>query len=151
MSLLKAINKIIDLSEIGDYFGRRDISVQSFGLGPNTINFINENKFVYYQTISEAFGCDTEIEKTYTLKKYELSLINHFSDFMLQRQHAKQEDVTAFCNNLKSEEKRVFSVFRDIHGITLTAPQNPLKLGKYTLYEFESQKSNIESKYYRGF
>ncbi|MGE4261445.1 hypothetical protein [Shewanella sp.] len=146
MSLLKAINKIIDLSEIGDYFARSDISVQSFGLGPNAINFINENKFIYYQTISEAFGADAEVEKTYTLKKYESLLINHFSEFMLKRQHAKQEDVTTFCNNLKSEEKRLFSVFRDIHGITLTSPQNPLKLGKYTFYEFESQKAAIEDK-----
>jgi hypothetical protein len=146
MSLLKVVNEIIKLSEIGNYLGRTDISVQSFGLGDNAINFVNENKFKYFNAISNAFGSDSEIEKTYTLKKYQSLFINHFSDFILQKSAAKQADVTLFSENLKAEKKKVFSVFRDIHGVILNNPSTPLTLGKYTVYEFQSQKSTIESK-----
>lgn len=146
MSLLKVINEIIGMAEVGNYFGRRDISVQSFGLGDNAINFVNENKFKYFDAIFNAFNMDSEIGDTYTLKKYESLLINHFRNFMLQGLPAKLADVDLFCNNLKSEKKKVFSVFRDIHGITLQNPGSPLSLGKYTVYEFQSQKSFIEEK-----
>ncbi|MBD2652779.1 hypothetical protein H6G45_04555 [Synechocystis sp. FACHB-383] len=146
MSLLKVVNEIIELSEIGDYFGRNDISFQSFGLGNNTINFVDENKFKYFNAISNAFSSDSEIERTYTLKKYESLFINHFSDFMLKRSSVKQENVALFCEKLKAEKKKTFSVFRDIHGVILNNPSSPLSLGEYTVYEFQSQKNTIESK-----
>ncbi|WP_404343943.1 hypothetical protein [Vreelandella venusta] len=146
MSLLKLINEMIGLAEVGDYFGRHDISVQSFGLGDDAINFVNENKSKYFDAIFKAYNLDSEINSTYTLKKYESFLISHFRDFMLQGSFAKQADVDLFCDNLKNEKKKVFSVFRDIHGITLQNPSSPLSLGNYTIYEFQAQKSIIEKK-----
>ncbi len=144
MSLLKLINEMIGLAEVGDYFGRHDISVQSFGLGDDAINFVNENKSKYFDAIFKAYNLDSEVNSTYTLKKYESFLISHFRDFMLQGSFAKQADVDLFCDNLKNEKKKVFSVFRDIHGITLQNPSSPLSLGNYTIYEFQCAK-----KYYR--
>jgi len=146
MNLLTLANQIIELSEIGDYFGRNDISVQSFGLGESAINFVNENKHKYYDAINKIFRLDPEIEQTYTLKKYETLFITHFSCFMLSKNKAEQPDVDLFCEALKAEKKRSFSVFRDIHGIFLENPNLPLSLGKYTIYEFQSQKCSIESK-----
>lgn len=140
------MNEIIGLSEIGNYLGRSDISVQSFGFGKKVINFVNENKFKYFDAIYNAYSLDSEIEETYTLKKYESLLIDHFRDFMLQGSPAKPSDVILFCENLKAEKKKLFSVFRDIHGVTLNNPSSPLLLGKYTVYEFQSQKNTIEQK-----
>jgi len=37
-------------------------------------------------------------------------------------------------------------VFRDIHGVILENPDSPVSLGKYTIYEFQSQRTSIESK-----
>ncbi|PKM26075.1 MAG: hypothetical protein CVV09_06180 [Gammaproteobacteria bacterium HGW-Gammaproteobacteria-13] len=146
MTLLSLINEIINLSEIGDYFGNRDISLQSFGFGNNAINFINENKVKYSDAVSNAFSIDSEIEKTYTLKKFEQLLIGHFSEFMQNKTVAKNDDIQKFRNNLLNEEKKLFSVYRDIHGITLNNPQKPLHLGRYTIYDFQHQKNSIESK-----
>jgi len=107
MSLLKVVNEIIALSETGNYFGRNDISVQSFGFGNNVINFVNENKFKYFNAISNAFTLDSEIEKTYTLKKYETLFINHFSDFLLQRKPTnKWSQSTDFSNISRIRQTR---------------------------------------------
>lgn len=114
MRLLDTINEIIELAEIGDYFGRNDISIRSFGLGQNVINFINQNALKYSDAIARAYSSDTEISGSYTLKKYESLLIGHFREIMLQGGSAKQTDVDAFRNNLILEPKQVFSVFRDI-------------------------------------
>lgn len=146
MNFLTFANQIIELSEIGDYFGRNNISVQSFGLGESAINFVNDNIDKYHAAIEKTFRLDAEIEKTYTLKKYETLFIAHFSHFMLSKSKAEQADVNLFCDNLKAEKKRVFSVFRDIHGIILGNPETPLSFGKYKIYEYQSQKSFIESK-----
>jgi len=108
MSLLTLANEIIKLSEIGNYFGRGDLSVQSFGLGESSINFVNENRYKYYDTINEIFNLDSEIEKTYTLKKYETLFISHFSRFMLSKTQAKQSDIHLFYESLKAEKKDSF-------------------------------------------
>ncbi|MDB9511147.1 HEPN domain-containing protein [Kamptonema animale CS-326] len=146
MNLLDTVNEIIGLAEIGgDYFGR-DVSRHSFGLGDDAINFVDQNNFKYCEAIARAFSSDAEIESTYTLEKYQDLLINYFRDLILHGNSAKQHDVTSFCDQLKSEEKKIFSVFRDIYGITLSNPSSPLLLGEYAVYDFQSHKEAIESK-----
>lgn len=147
MNLLQIVNEIIGLAETGDFGERRDVSSrQSFGMGDNAINFVNENLIKYRDAISRAFNLDEEIKKTYTLDKYESLLIKHFRECFFKKFLAKNEDVSSFVKKLKAESIKTFSVFRDIHGIVLNSPTSPLLLGGYTIYEFASQKEFIESK-----
>ncbi|MEG5137653.1 MULTISPECIES: hypothetical protein [unclassified Microcoleus] len=145
MNLLEIVHEIIGLAETGNYWGR-DVSFQSFGMGDNAINFVNENKLKYIDAISRAFNFDKEIETTYTLKKYESLLIKHFREHFFNKILVKKEDISSFIKKLKAESIKTFSVFRDIHGIVLNSPTSPLLLGGYTIYEFASQKEFIESK-----
>lgn len=147
MNLLQIVNEIIGLAETGDFGERRDVSSrQSFGMGDNAINFVNENLIKYRDAISRAFNLEEEIKKTYTLDKYESLLIKHFRECFFKKFLAKNEDVSSFVKKLKAETIKTFSVFRDIHGIVLNSPTSPLLLGGYTIYEFASQKEFIESK-----
>ena len=115
-----------------------------FYLGGNPIYFVNENK--YRDALSRAFDSDEEIKITYTLKKYESLLREHFRDCFSQKKLAKKEDVSSFVKKLKAESIKTFSVFRDIHGIVLNSPTSPLLLGGYTIYDFASQKEFFDSK-----
>lgn len=147
MNLLPIVNEIIGFAETGDFGERRDVSSrQSFGMGDNAINFVNENLIKYRDALSRAFNSDEEIKKTYTLKRYESLLIKHFRECFLKKCLAKNEDVSSFVEKLKAERIKTFSVFRDIHGIVLNSPTSPLLLGCYTIYEFASQKEFIESR-----
>jgi len=144
--LLPIVNEIIGLAETGNFFGRTDVSVNFFALGDNSINFVNENIIKYSDALSRAFDSDEEIKRTYTLKKYESLLLEHFIECLSKKCLAKNEDVSSFVKKLKAESIKTFSVFRDIHGIVLNSPTSPLLLGGYTIYEFASQKEFIESK-----
>lgn len=147
MKLLDIVNEIRELAETGDFGERRDVSSrQSFGIGDNAINFVNENLIKYIDAILRAFNSDEDIKKTYTLKKYESLLIKHFRECFSKKCLAKNEDVSSFVKKLKAENIKTFSVFRDIQGIVLNTPTSPLLLGGYTIYEFASQKEFIESK-----
>lgn len=146
MNLLEIVNEIIGLAETGNFWGRTDVRFKSFGLGDNSINFVNENLIKYRDALSKAFDSDEEIKRTYTLKKYESLLIKHFRECFSKNCLAKKEGVSSFVENLKAESIKTFSVFRDIHGIVLNSPTSPLLLGGYTIYEFASQKEFIESK-----
>lgn len=146
MNLLPIVNEIIELAETGDFGERRDVSSrQSFGMGDNVINFVNENLIKYRDALSRAFNSDEEIKRTYTLNKYESLLLEHFIECFSKKCLAKNEDVSSFVKNLKAESIKTFSVFRDIQGIVLNSPITPLILGGYTIYEFASQKEFIES------
>ena len=60
--LLKIVNEIISLAEIDYYFGQQDIEYidyQTYTLGENTINFLNENRSKYLNAISKAFSLDS--------------------------------------------------------------------------------------------
>jgi len=144
MNLLEIVHEIIGLAETGNYWGR-DVSFQSFGMGDNAINFVNENKLKYIDAISRAFNFDKEIETTYTLKKYEALLIKHFREHFFNKILVKNEDVSSFETKLKAESIKTFSVFRDIHGIVLNSPTSPLLLGGYTIYDFALQKDLFDS------
>lgn len=146
MNLLPIVNEIIELAETGNFWGRTDVRFKSFGLGDNSINFVNENLTKYINALSRAFDSNEEIKKTYTLKKYESLLIKHFRECFSKNCLAKNEDVSSFVTKLKAESIKTFSIFRDIHGIVLNSPTSPLLLGGYTIYEFASQKEFIESK-----
>ena len=141
--LLPIVNEIIELAETGDFLGRTDVSLTFFYREDNPIYFVNENK--YRDALSRAFDSNEEIKRTYTLKKYESLLIDHFRECFLKKCLAKNEDVSSFVEKLKAESIKTFSVFRDIHGIVLNSPITPLILGGYTIYEFASQKEFIES------
>jgi hypothetical protein len=144
MNLLEIVNEIIGLAETGNYWGR-DVSLQSFGIGDNAINFVNENKLKYIDAILRAFNSDKEIEKTYTLKKYESLLIGHFREYFFDKTLVKKEDVSSFVKKLNTESIKTFFVFRDIHGIVLNSPTSPLLLGGYTIYDFDLQKDLFNS------
>jgi len=144
MNLFEIVNEIIGLAETGNYWGT-DVSIQSFRMGDNAINFVNENKLKYIDAISRAFNSDKQIERTYTLKKYESLLIGHFREYFFNKTLVKKEDVSSFVKQLKIESIKTFSVFRDIHGIVLNSPTSPLLLGGYTIYDFALQKSLFDS------
>ena len=144
MNLLPIVNEIIGLAETGNFLGRTDVSLAFFYREDNPIYFVNENK--YRDALSRAFDSEEEIKITYTLKKYESLLIDHFRECFLKKCLAKKEDVSSFVKKLKGESIKTFSVFRDIHGIVLNSPKIPLSLGGYTIYEFASQKEFFESK-----
>ena len=147
MKLLDIVNEIRELAETGDFGERRDVSSrQSFGIGDNAINFVNENLIKYIDAILRAFNSDEDIKKTYTLKRYESLLIKHFRECFSKKCLAKNEDVSSFVKKLKAENIKTFSVFRDIQGIVLNTPTSPLLLGGYTIYDFASQKEFIESR-----
>jgi hypothetical protein len=147
MKLLDIVNEIIELVETDNFLGRTDVSLSFFYGGGNPIYFVNENNIIKYRdAISRAFNFEKEIERTYTLKKYESLLIEHFRECFSKKCSAKNEDVSSFVKKLKAESKKTFSVFRDIHGIVLNSPTSPLLLGGYTIYEFASEKEFIESK-----
>lgn len=147
MNLLKIVNEIIVLAETGNFGEKRDVSsYKSFGSGDHVINFVNENNLKYIDAISRAFDSDEEIKKTYTLKKYESLLIEHFRECFSEKCLAEKQDVSSFVTKLKAESIKTFSVFRDIHGIVLNSPTIPLLLGGYTIYEFASQREFIESR-----
>ena len=148
MNLLHPIvNEIIELAETGNFLGSTDVSFSFFYGGGNPIYFVNEKNIIKYRdALSRAFDSDEKIKRTYTLKKYESLLIEHFRECFLKKCLAKNEDVSSFVKNLKAERIKTFSVFRDIHGIVLNSPTSPLSLGGYTIYDFASQKEFIESK-----
>lgn len=146
MNLLQIVNEIIGLAEIGNFWGRTDVSLKSFGFGDNYINFVKQNLIKYLDALSRAFDSDEEIKRTYTLKKYESLLIEHFRECFSKKCLAKNEDVSSFVKKLKAESIKTFSVFRDIHGIVLNSPTSPLLLGGYTIYDFASKKEFFDSK-----
>ncbi|OSP49366.1 hypothetical protein B7G55_15975 [Aeromonas hydrophila] len=146
MSIFEAINEIIDIAEIGNYFGKKNVSVQSFGLGDNAINFVNQNKERYYAAASKAFYDDSEISSTYAFKKYQDLLINHFHQFILDKKKISKADAVTFCSAIKEEAPKTFSVLRDIHGIILEKTEEPLILGKYRIYNFQYHKGLIEAR-----
>ncbi|MEG4344715.1 HEPN domain-containing protein [Microcoleus sp. A003_D6] len=146
MNLLEIVNEIIELAETDDFLGRTDVSWKSFSFGGNSINFVNENLIKYLDALSRAFDSDEKIKITYTLKKYESLLLEHFRECFSEKCLAKNEDVLSFVKKLKAESIKTFSVFRDIHGIVLNSPTSPLLLGGYTIYEFASQKDFFEAK-----
>ncbi|UNU25664.1 hypothetical protein [Microcoleus vaginatus] len=134
--LLPIVNEIIELAETGNFLGRTDVSFSFFYGGGNPIYFVNEKNIIKYrEALSRAFDSDEEIKRTYTLKKYESLLLEHFRECFLKKCLAKNEDVSSFVKNLKAERIKTFSVFRDIHGIVLNSPTSPLLLGGYTIYD----------------
>ncbi len=144
--LLKIVNEIISLAEIGDYFGQQGIGHQTYGLGENAINFLNENYFKYLEAISRAFSLDPEIERSYTIEKYKSSFIEYFSESLITKTEVTEECVEVFYNHLKSQVTQTFSVFREIYGITFETSIDPVSLGDYTIYHSQSHKHIIESK-----
>jgi hypothetical protein len=145
MKLLDIVNEIIELAETGNFFGRTDVSLKILD-GGDTIYFVSENRIKYRDALSKAFDLDKEIKRTYTLKKYESLLLEHFRECFFKKCLAKREDVSSFVKKLNEERIKTFSVFRDIHGIVLNSPTSPLLLGGYTIYDFASQKEFIESR-----
>ena len=147
MKLLEIVNEIIELAETGNSLGRTDVSFEFFYGGGNPIYFVTKKNIIQYRdALSRAFDSDEKIKSTYTLKKYESLLQEHFRECFSKKCSAKKEDVSSFVKNLKAESIKTFYVFRDIHGIVLNSPTIPLLLGGYTIYEFASQKEFIESK-----
>lgn len=147
--LLKIVNEIISLAEIDYYFGQQDIEYidyQTYTLGENTINFLNENRSKYLNAISKAFSLDSEIERSYTIEKYKGSFIDFFSELIIKKTEATEQCVEIFYNQLKSQGTQTFSVFREICGITFKTSSDPVSLGNYTIYHFQSHKHIIEAK-----
>lgn len=144
--LLKIVNEIISLAEIGDYFGQQVIEYETYDSGEDTINFLNENYFKYLEAISRAFSLDSEIERSYTIEKYKNSLIYFFSELIIKKIEATEQCVEVFYDQLKSQETQTFSVFREIYGITFKTSTDPVSLGNYTIYHFQSHKHIIEAK-----
>jgi hypothetical protein len=145
MDLLPIVNEIIELAETDNFWGRTDVSLKILD-GGDTIYFVSENRIKYRDALSRAFNSDNEIKSTYTLKKYESLLLEHFRECFSEKCLAKKQDVSSFGKKLKAESRKTFSVFRDIHGIVLNSPTIPLLLGGYTIYDFASQREFIESK-----
>ena len=146
MSIFEAINQIIDIADIGKNYRERNVSVQSFGIDANTINFVNENKEIFYTAVSKAFYNDSDISSTYTVKKYQSLLISHFRQHILDKKKIEKEEAASFTRTLKKESSKVFTVIRDIHGIILENSNEPLVLGKYTIYNFQFHRHLIEAR-----
>jgi len=144
--LLKIVNEIISLAEIDYYFRKQDIDYQTYTIGENTINFLNENRYKYLNAISKAFSLDSEIERSYTIEKYKDSFIDFFSELIIKKTEATEQCVEVFYNQLKSQVTHTFSVFREIYGITFKTSTDPVSLGNYTIYHFQSHKHIIEAK-----
>ena len=146
MNLLDITNQLIDILEIGNYLGKKRLSIKSFGLGDSAINFINENKIKYQDLINQAFNDDKDILNTFTFKKFESIFISYFADKFKNKQSATKEDVAEFKKLLKDQDIKIFHVLRDLHGITLNNPQQPCVLGGYTIYKFSNHRKTIEAK-----
>ena len=144
--LLKIVNEIISLAEVDYYFRKQDIDYRTYTIGENTINFLNENRYKYLNAISKAFSLDSEIERSYTIKEYEDSFLNFFSELIIKKTEATEQCVEVFYNQLKSQGTQTFSVFREIYGITFKTSTDPVSLGNYTIYHFQSHKHIIEAK-----
>lgn len=146
MSAFEAINEIIDIAEIGHYLDKKDSSVHMFVIGDNAISFVNKNKEIYFKAASKAFYEDANISSTYTFKKYQDLLIEYFKKFILEKKKILKEDALRFCNSIKEEPLKNYSVFRDIHGIVMNNNNEPLVLGRYKIYNFQYHKELIEAK-----
>jgi hypothetical protein len=91
--LLKLVNEIISLAEIDYYFRKQDIEYidyQTYTIGENTIDFLNENNYKYLNAISKAFSLDSEIERSYTIEQYKDSFINFFSELIIKKTEATE-------------------------------------------------------------
>lgn len=144
--LLKIVNEIISLAEVNYDFRKQDIDYRTYTIGGNTINFLNKNRYKYLNAISTAFSLDSEIERSYTIKEYEDSFLNFFSELIIKKTEATEQCVEVFYNQLKSQGTQTFSVFREIYGITFKTSTDPVSLGNYTIYHFQSHKHIIEAK-----
>jgi len=83
--LLKIVNEIISLAEVNYDFRKQDIDYRTYTIGGNTINFLNKNRYKYLNAISTAFSLDSEIERSYTIKEYEDSFLNFFSELIIKK------------------------------------------------------------------
>ena len=140
------INEIINAAEVGNYFNRRDVSIQSFGLGEKTINFINENRELFYSNISKIYSSDANIKDTYTISKFQQEFISFFHEKIIPNLTISDQDTHGFFKKLKSAPLVNYSVFRDIHGIRIDSDDGIVKLGEFKIYDFGKQKENIESR-----
>lgn len=104
MKPFELINLIVDLAEIGNFFNRHDLSVHSFGLGDNAVNFTGENVTKFQEAIEGLFAADREIEQSYTFKEFEKRFISQFAESLRQKTHVTKEDVAEFFQDLKSVE-----------------------------------------------
>lgn len=143
MKTIDTINSIVGMAEKGNFLSQLDLSVRSFGLGANAINFTGENYEKYQDAIELLFSSDRDVEDSYTFKQFEKEFISHFSDFLLENKPALEGDSKAFFQALKASPVNEFTVYRPIQGVHLDNKSERLKLGKYEILHYPSVKSSF--------
>ncbi len=144
MNLSNKINEMINISQVGDFFGKKNISYLSFGMDDDAINFINENREKFQLLIQNAYEFDKEIENTYTLAKFQSLLIEKFNSNFIKKKNTNITEAKAFIEELKITPIKSFSVSREIFGIKASSSFENIFFCKFKIHE--TSKSTPEFK-----
>ena len=138
------LNKIVSLSEIGKFpLGDNARGFQSFGIGSNSISFINENFTIYTKTINDFFQSRKLICKTFSIKEFEKNIIDTFSEKIIKKEHISREDANAFTKALDDSSVLNYSVMRKINGIHLSKPEDIVDLGPFKIFRAQNHKEKL--------
>lgn len=130
-------------SRFGDHIPS-DISYQSFGLPPNSILFVNENKTRFHELIDNLYLHSSVIEDTFTLKKFTSKFFDRFRENFETESKPTDTEITDFFEELKSEPVVEYYIFREIIGIKFETDIPSITFGDFTVYNFEDYQEPIQ-------
>lgn len=138
-------NEIIDCATVPVWPDRPNNASMTFGVGPGAIYFTKENIDEFRSNLNLLYSKHKEIEDTYTLKEFETRFIAYFSENIRNNEKCNKEFAEKFLLDLLEIKKDNFTVFREIHGITIADPKNILFFGPFRVFNFHTNKAAITS------
>lgn len=147
MKLADFFNTIINSSTVGEVIEDRiNGPYRTFGFGVNGISFIGNTFFDYDLSLKALYRHDNSIHETYTVREFERKLIDFLRPNFPEKLLLEETKCRSLFEELKAVSIADYSVFREIHGITIKNLQQPYVLGPFTIYNFASHRRLIEAK-----
>jgi len=136
MKPFELINRMIDLAEPGNFFNRQDLSVRSFGLGDNAVNFTGDNVAKFQEAIESLYAANRDVEHSYTFKEFEKRFASFFHDSLRNNTHIAKVEAKRFFDELKSVPQIGYTVYRPIQGVHLKDDLKRTELGPYQIVHY---------------
>lgn len=147
--LLSAVSNLVSIAELGPFSLEADkanTSYRKFGSAPALV-FYGHDKVKQLEEAFELFWkSDDEVYQTIAKTTVERKVVHLVSSSCQNEEYLTESDIEQMFDELLAIPKEEWEVFRPLYGARLST-KSPLKLGPFTVYNWELHQPLITTKY----
>lgn len=118
---------------------------RTFGVGPHAISVVGREHVLELDgTIRQLYDANSDVSSSYSRKTVENVFVEAARRKLQDKFEFTEDELKNIIAELLNRESIEYKVIRDIFGVSLTTPVDPVDIGGFTIFYFPKHKEFLE-------